>query len=860
MIMSEYEIPKSLQLRSPVKAPSSTSLTENNNFENWKRPADAIDESQDHGCGLLDQSSSDENFNIDAAAGQIIDRIIDEFNQTANLLDEEVNVCVSPLNLDSTVDVVTTNIIDEVLQDLVEGYMVENVTPVKMEKNDVGNFSKMMAYRAIRMGSDEGFTPDKMNGVAKDNVEILLESPLVTPRPARRETLGSLSDCFKSIKLEDDHLKTFGEIPLSNAALSSNKAAAAMVFEDKSGSISTPSDLPRIKATSPPPPTKMEYSPTMTDVEVPKRSLFDSPIVKFSKDLHSENDIFLDNDCEGRSLNLYPEANVKKDADQNLCNDPNSQIANHLEELEDFVNNIDDDSEVKESIEEKDLNNENVAEKEVIENVEDIGNVDNDEVVNDYVEKDVTNENCYEKKECNKNIQESCIERLPFDQDAHEERVDIDATRNLPDACNQESFTIEEIIPKTVNEVMSTPNLFPVAINVSASLNTSCSFSFEDNNSRIETEDSSKTQKKKLMSRHSSLKSLKPQGQGQDTTPKSVKFCEAPPLKISPKPFVETQNEDDIDFLLKKIKSMKKNPEIEANEEIFHCTEDASFALPSKLDLPNLSHDFSSDKPVELTSITELEPVEGQDNDRSVLASHGGDFTLTTSLDDFQISRRDTSNVEPAMTVLQYQAILLEKDREIATLGDEFINKEMECAELMQTIRFVDENNDAMKVVVVECEKTIAQLGDERQKDLQKLNDKKTKVTKEAEQANEDLQAVERALKDTLKRYERTKEHIGQMKDHENQQKEVVKSMQSKLRNEQERYEILKTDANEKLSNANEKLNEIQKSKAAEILKLNAMLKKAELEVASKERQVDKLNQDNAELTQICDTLIAKCV
>merc|ERR1712083_54997 len=144
--------------------------------------------------------------------------------------------------------------------------------------------------------------------------------------------------------------------------------------------------------------------------------------------------------------------------------------------------------------------------------------------------------------------------------------------------------------------------------------------------------------------------------------------------------------------------------------------------------------------------------------------------------------------------------------------------------------------------------------------ELQKLNDKKSKVTVEAEQANEDLQAVERALKDTLKRYERTKEHIGQMKNHENQQKEVVKSMQSKLRNEQERYEVLKTDANEKLATANERLNEIQKSKAAEILKLKAMLKKAELEVASKERQVDKLNQDNAELTQICDSLIAKCV
>ena len=49
------------------------------------------------------------------------------------------------------------------------------------------------------------------------------------------------------------------------------------------------------------------------------------------------------------------------------------------------------------------------------------------------------------------------------------------------------------------------------------------------------------------------------------------------------------------------------------------------------------------------------------------------------------------------------------------------------------TIQYVDENNDAMKVVVIECEKTIAQLGDERQKGLQKLNGKKSKVTVEAE-------------------------------------------------------------------------------------------------------------------------------
>ena len=46
------------------------------------------------------------------------------------------------------------------------------------------------------------------------------------------------------------------------------------------------------------------------------------------------------------------------------------------------------------------------------------------------------------------------------------------------------------------------------------------------------------------------------------------------------------------------------------------------------------------------------------------------------------------------------------------------------------------------------------------------------------------------------------------MKDHENKQKERVKQVQNKLRVDQERYELLKNDANEKLSQASEKLNQ----------------------------------------------------
>ena len=83
--------------------------------------------------------------------------------------------------------------------------------------------------------------------------------------------------------------------------------------------------------------------------------------------------------------------------------------------------------------------------------------------------------------------------------------------------------------------------------------------------------------------------------------------------------------------------------------------------------------------------------------------------------------------------------------------------------------------------------------------------------------------------------------------------------MQNKLRSDQERYELLKNDANEKLSQANEKLHQVKNSKAAEILKLRTLLKKAELQVSSQEQKVEKLTQENSELTLICDELIAKC-
>merc|ERR1711915_210149 len=114
---------------------------------------------------------------------------------------------------------------------------------------------------------------------------------------------------------------------------------------------------------------------------------------------------------------------------------------------------------------------------------------------------------------------------------------------------------------------------------------------------------------------------------------------------------------------------------------------------------------------------------------------------------------------------------LLALDKRIAALGEEILIKEAERVDLIQSINVVDENNVAMELVVEECERTITQIGFEKERELGVIIESKEKAAIECEQAKEDLQAVERALKDTSRRYERTKAQIGLMKEHENRQK-----------------------------------------------------------------------------------------
>jgi len=181
-----------------------------------------------------------------------------------------------------------------------------------------------------------------------------------------------------------------------------------------------------------------------------------------------------------------------------------------------------------------------------------------------------------------------------------------------------------------------------------------------------------------------------------------------------------------------------------------------------------------------------------------------------------------------------------------------------EIEKLKEELRVRRESEDQMKQVLKEYEKTISELIADKERDKKSLEAEVAKMQQEKDQAVEDLQNVEAAFADVHRKYERTKQVVEGFKKNEEQLKHYVAEYKTKLKNQDQRYDLLKAHAEEKLEEANKEIDNISRGQDAEIAKLTALLKKTEMKATSLERTVDQKNRENQELTTICDDLIAK--
>jgi len=312
------------------------------------------------------------------------------------------------------------------------------------------------------------------------------------------------------------------------------------------------------------------------------------------------------------------------------------------------------------------------------------------------------------------------------------------------------------------------------------------------------------------------------------------------------------------------IPTKDSTPEFEQNEIVTENTRDLRGESP-EVDRPSVevrpespqsnSSGYSSIPPVPEMSFALPEPVNIEE-----LLAHDFTQTQNSTMSDLITNQSQISGElgELAKMGLMHEERLLQRDKEVSRLNAVVKQKQAEVDQLRIKLEMHSDNNSQMMVIVDEFEKTIQQLIQDKERSQVVTEIERERIFAERNQIFEDLQAVERAFTDLHRKYERTKEVIAGFKSNEDALKSSLEDLSTKYRREEERYEVLRTHAEQKLDEANSRISELQRSKAAEIAKLTALLRKSEMRIASLERSVDQKTRENQELTTICDELISK--
>ncbi|XP_061641985.1 transforming acidic coiled-coil-containing protein 1 isoform X2 [Phyllopteryx taeniolatus] len=201
----------------------------------------------------------------------------------------------------------------------------------------------------------------------------------------------------------------------------------------------------------------------------------------------------------------------------------------------------------------------------------------------------------------------------------------------------------------------------------------------------------------------------------------------------------------------------------------------------------------------------------------------------------------------------------IDKAAVLTLIREEIITKEIEVNEWRTKYEESRAEVLEMRKIVAEYEKTVAQMiEDEQEQKTLSCSESVRKLTMERDQAQADLNSVERSFADLFRRYENMKGVLEGFKKNEEVLKKCAQDYLTRIKQEEQRYQTLKVHAEEKLDRANEEIAQVRSKGNAEGVALNASLRKEQMKVDSLERAVLQKNQEIEELTKICDELIAK--
>ncbi|CAB4069068.1 unnamed protein product [Lepeophtheirus salmonis] len=217
----------------------------------------------------------------------------------------------------------------------------------------------------------------------------------------------------------------------------------------------------------------------------------------------------------------------------------------------------------------------------------------------------------------------------------------------------------------------------------------------------------------------------------------------------------------------------------------------------------------------------------------------GGDFEDCDSICMSNYTNASVSQVREHRTrsELIWQAKLLEMDKEIDTIEKETASMDRVLAKYRYELAQSDKSTQQM-MDLIECyEKTAIDIIRERERDRAVMDIEHEKLICERNTLLEDRRSSERAHNDVQRKYERMREVITDYK---------------------QILSIKITCRRKKIKEANYDFEELQAKNKCEIVKLQALSRKADMKNVSLGNTLEQKMSENRELNIICDELINK--